>query len=170
MTNILVAYASWKGTSQEVAAEIAGILREQGAQVDLEAAGKMRSVEGYDGVVLGASVRMGRPNSAAIAFLRRHVAKLASIPTALFIVCMTMKDCTEENIKTAESYMDKLKTAAPAVKPMAEGLFAGQMVPEVFPWPASKLITREAMGDAGDYRDWEAIRAWAAGLAAKLAG
>lgn len=166
MTKILVAYASWKGTSEEVAGEIAKALREQGAQADVEAARKVRDVAGYDGVVLGASVRIGNPHPAARGFMRRHAARLASIPTALFVVCMTMKENTEENIKTAQGYVEKVRSGAPAVQPVAEGLFAGRWVPEIFPWPVSKMMKK--MEGAGDYRDWDAIRAWAASLTGKF--
>ena len=166
MAKYLVAYAGWKGTSKEVADEIANVLRGQGAQVDVAAAQKVRRLAGYDGVVLGASVRVGNPHPAARGFTRRHAAKLASIPTALFVVCMTMKESTEENIETAKSYIEKFRSGAPAVQPAAVGLFAGRWVPEIFPWPVSKLMHK--MEGAGDYRDWDAIRAWAGELGGKF--
>jgi menaquinone-dependent protoporphyrinogen oxidase len=68
--------------------------------------------------------------------------------------------------------LDKELAKFPWLKPVEARVFAGKYDPKKlnFPdkmiavLPASPLHDRQA----GDYRDWDAIRAWAADLAAKL--
>ena len=55
---ILVAYATNKGSTQEVADAISDDLRERGFAVTTLAASAVRDVETYDGVVLGGSLYM----------------------------------------------------------------------------------------------------------------
>src|SRR5579872_3686873 len=73
VVNVLVAYATKNGSTQEVASAIAASLREHGAQVALLPARAVREpVAGYDLVVLGAPLYSGRWHRDARGFLRRH--------------------------------------------------------------------------------------------------
>ncbi len=51
---ILVGYATRYGSTQEVAEAIAGTLHENGLAVDLKPMKEVKSLEGYEGVVIGA--------------------------------------------------------------------------------------------------------------------
>ncbi len=68
---ILVAYATRAGSTAEVAEVVAGVLRESGAEieVDVRPVREVRVLAGYDAVVLGTAMRRrGRQYSPA----RRH--------------------------------------------------------------------------------------------------
>ena len=49
---ILVAYATRYGSTQQVAEEVATILRQSGLQVDVQPARQVKSVDGYRAVVV----------------------------------------------------------------------------------------------------------------------
>ncbi len=64
MTTILVAYATKRGSTREVAESVAETLRERGFAVDLQPAATIDGLGPYDGVVLGTALYMGRPHPA----------------------------------------------------------------------------------------------------------
>ena len=60
MAKILVAYATKLGSTREVAERVATRLRDRGLDTDLAAAGTVKSLDGYDGVVFGGALYMFR--------------------------------------------------------------------------------------------------------------
>ena len=117
----------------------------------------------YRAVVLGSAVRAGRPHPQAVKFLEAHREALAQVPVAYFIVCLAAKEDTEESRCKVEDYASALREAAPQVNPVALKGFAGMMDFSTLPLPMRLMM--KAMGSPqGDFRDWEAIKAWAAGL------
>ena len=70
--SILVGYATRNGSTQEVAETIAATLREARACRRLPAHKEVRTLEGYDAVVLGAPLYMFRWHKDAKHFLSRH--------------------------------------------------------------------------------------------------
>jgi len=69
--SILVAYASKKGSTAEVAAFVGKRLREHGLVADVRRAAEVEDLALYDGVVLGGSLYFGRWHDDARAFLSR---------------------------------------------------------------------------------------------------
>ncbi|MFC1502311.1 flavodoxin domain-containing protein, partial [bacterium] len=57
---ILIAFATWKGSTQEVALAISETLKEKKLEVDVKDVRKVKDVSLYDAVVIGTAVRMGR--------------------------------------------------------------------------------------------------------------
>lgn len=161
---ILVAYATRAGSTIEVADAIAKTLAE-GVQVEIKPVKKVKDIKEYQAVVLGTAIRKGNVLPEALDFVKRYKTDLKNIPTAYFIVCMTLKENTEENRKKANAYLDPLRAE---VTPEDTGLFAGKL-------DYSKLgsidyiIVKYFIGEPeGDYRDWNAIKDWAAQLKKKL--
>ena len=60
MNKILVTYATRAGSTFEVAVLVAEVLRAAGATVDVKYVTAVHELEGYDAVVVGSSIRMGR--------------------------------------------------------------------------------------------------------------
>jgi menaquinone-dependent protoporphyrinogen oxidase len=84
VTNVLVAYASKRGSTAEIAEAIADTLRQSGMTVDCIGAGKVDSVESYDAVVLGSAVYIKRWRGDAKHFLRKHGKELSERPFWVF--------------------------------------------------------------------------------------
>ena len=61
----------------------------------------------------------------------------------------------------------QLRSKAPQVQPVDVGFFAGKVDPETLPLP-SRLIVKALKSEEGDFRDWGAIREWAASVTPAL--
>ncbi len=164
---ILVAYASRAGSTQEIAEFVAGVLREQGATVDVQPVKKVGDVADYTAVVVGSGIRMGKVLPESVKFMQRHAGPLEGKPVAYFVVCMTLKRDTLQNRETVSGYLAPLRAIR---EPVGVGMFSG-----VVNYARLGLITgffiKKAAEDPntkdgdilqeGDFRDWDAIRAWA---------
>jgi menaquinone-dependent protoporphyrinogen oxidase len=162
---ILVAYATAAGSTAEVAEAIGEELRSMGAEVDVRLAKEVKDVSPYGAVIVGSGIRAGQLLPHATKFVQKNREALSQVPVAYFVVCLTMKDDTEENRSTVAAYLDPLREL---VEPMEVGLFAGAVNPSSLSIPARTILKAMKISE-GDYRDWEAIRSWARALHPKLA-
>ncbi|MCB0037084.1 MAG: pentapeptide repeat-containing protein [Anaerolineales bacterium] len=159
---ILVAYASGTGSTGEVAEAIGEVLRADGDTVYVTHVDNVRTIGNYSAVVLGSSIRAGRWLPSAIRFLETFVEEMAQRPVAYFTTCLTMVNDTAESRRTVMAYLEPILSLNPNIEPVGLGLFAGSLDP-------SRLLVMEGIsGPHGDYRNWEAIRAWAAEVKPKL--
>jgi menaquinone-dependent protoporphyrinogen oxidase len=158
---ILVAYASGSGSTREVAEAIAAEIEGEGLNCVVQHVSKANNVALYSGVVIGSSIRIGRWLPEAVACLERIKTELTNKPVAYFTTCLTMIDDTAENRQTVLNYMAPLLKMTPDVHPIGLGLFAGSLDP-------SRRAIMVGDGPQGDYRDWDAIRAWAKKIQAIL--
>jgi menaquinone-dependent protoporphyrinogen oxidase len=155
---VLVAYATWYGSTIEVAQEIAKVLTSRGEVVDTISADEVSDISAYKAVVLGSSVHMGRCNAEMLKFVKRFQVALEEKKTAFFITCLAMKDDTEENRKIAFSYLDPLRAL---VKPGKEAFFAGKVDFGKMNFIEVFVMKNIIKATEGDYRNWDAIRQWA---------
>ncbi|HUX75522.1 MAG TPA: flavodoxin domain-containing protein [Anaerolineae bacterium] len=164
---ILVAYASRAGSTGEVAGAIGEVLCDGGATVDVRLAKGVTDVGPYRAVVVGSAIYMGGWMSEAAKFVETHRDALSRVPVAYFAVCLTMKDDTEENRRTVAAYLDPVREQVPQVQPADVGLFAGTLDYDKLPL-LYRLIVKAMEQPEGDFRNWEAIRAWAGELVPHL--
>lgn len=165
---VLVAYATFAGATAGVAEAIGQEMGAgEGTQVDVRPVKQVDGLASYDAVVVGSAIRAGQVHPQALAFLQANADALARVPVAYFVVCLTMKEPTEENRCTVAAYLDAVREKVPAVQPVDVGLFAGAMDPKTLPLVA-RLIMKAMKAPPGDYRDWDAIRDWARSLRARL--
>jgi len=153
---ILIAYATKAGSTREVAEAIAEELRSGGAEVDVSPAKQVKDASAYTAVIVGSAIRMGKLLSDATKFVEKHQKPLRQVPVAYFVVCMTMKDDTEENRQTVESYLDPMREM---VEPVDMGLFAGAINYSKLSFPA-RTMSKAMKVSEGDFRDWDAVRDW----------
>jgi len=80
--SILVTYATRYGSTQEVAEAVAATLREGGTELDIQPMRKVRTLERYGVVVLGAPLYIGRWHKDALRFLSRQREALTQMPAS----------------------------------------------------------------------------------------
>jgi menaquinone-dependent protoporphyrinogen oxidase len=157
---ILVAYASKAGSTGEVAQAIGEVLAGRGAAVDVYPVEAAFNIQDYQAVIVGSAARQGSWMRAATRFVEANRPQLSQVPTAYFTCCMTLQEETEEKRREALGYMDPVGSM---VTPVAVGAFAGKMDFSKLSF-LDRTIIQLMGGSEGDYRPWEAIRAWAGEL------
>jgi menaquinone-dependent protoporphyrinogen oxidase len=158
---VLVGYATQYGSTKEVAEAIAGTLRESGLEVDLQPLSKVRTLESYSAVVLGAPLLMFRWHRYALTFLSRHRNALSERPVAIFALGPTHEPHEDAEWKSSQEQLDKELAKYPWLKPASIKLLGGKYDPALLRFPLNLMAGKEP---ASDIRDWESIQAWAGGL------
>jgi menaquinone-dependent protoporphyrinogen oxidase len=171
MTNkILVTYASCAGSTAEVAATIGKTLTENGAQVDVLPMMNVKDLSQYQAVVAGSAIRGAKWLPEALQFMQTHQSELSRKPFAAFMVCITLAMQNGEKYRSGLS--EWLQPVRALVRPVSEGYFAGALDFSKLPITPNTLLMRVAVAlgifPLGDHRNWNAIRAWAGDLSAKL--
>jgi menaquinone-dependent protoporphyrinogen oxidase len=162
---VLVAYGSWCGSTEEVAQAIGDTLAKDGAEVDVLPASQVRGLGDYGAVVVGTAIRAGRCVGEVNRFVRENGEALRQIPVALFSVGLAPTDKDPEKGQAdAAKFLEHLREA---LHPVSVGLFAGVVDAARAKFPM-KLVVR-AMPQ-GDFRNWDAIRAWAESLLPSFRG
>jgi menaquinone-dependent protoporphyrinogen oxidase len=152
-SRVLVAYATKRGSTREVADTVATVLREHGSDVDVVAAPMVDDPASYDAIVVGGALYMGRWHQDAQRFLRDHRDALAALP--VFVFGMGPRTLDEKDVAGSLAQLDAALAKVPGVEPKSVAVFGGVVDPEKLRFPFNRMA-------ASDARDWEAIRRWAA--------
>jgi menaquinone-dependent protoporphyrinogen oxidase len=190
MKRILVAYTTFSGSTSEVAQVIGEEIAKRGLQTEVLPAGEVKSLEGYDGVVVGGPMIMGwhRP---AIGFLKKHRQTFKRVPLAVFVTALSLTQTGDaevdgvpvtvdeklpkppekpgrlsihERYSIPRNYLRPIIAAARPAQPASIGLFGGKLEYGRLKWWAVLFVSMVIQAPAGDRRNWTAIRAWASGL------
>jgi len=155
---VLVAYASRHGSTREVAERVCEAIQSTGVRAHLRPAAGVDDVDGYDAVVLGGALYVGRLHRHAHRFLRRHADALAGRPLAVFGSGPT--DAEPGHWRDSREQLDAA-LARYDLDPLAVQVFGGRVDPSQFHFPLSRIAP-------GDARDWDAIEAWGRSLPERL--
>jgi menaquinone-dependent protoporphyrinogen oxidase len=162
--NVLVAYATKHGATREIADAIADELRRAGHDARARPVADVTDLEGIDAIVVGSAVYMKRWRRDARRFLHSHRDALAAMPLWVF----SSGPCGEN---PDPSWSEPARTIAEVehLGAVEHVVFGGRLPlePDNF---VERAMVRDTPEEARDQRDWEQIRAWAAGIAAHLAG
>jgi menaquinone-dependent protoporphyrinogen oxidase len=165
---ILIAYASQAGSTAEVADAIGKSLAVNGTSVDVRPVKEVTDLSLYKSVVVGSAIHSGNWLPEAVQFVQDHQSQLNQIPTAYFLVCMMAAKDTEESRKFVSEYLEPVRIM---VKPVAEGRFAGALTLKKYSFIDGlglRIFLAYLKLKEGDYRNWEAINAWAEQLRPQL--
>ena len=160
-SRILLAYATRYGSTQEVAEIIASTLREAGFAVDIQPMQNVKALATYDAVVLGAAIYNARWHPDAHQFLSQHQEALSQRPVVIFALGPLSTSIPAR--RNSRRQLEKDLERYPWLKPVAVEIFAGKYDPT-----KPGLSFFERLVPARDYRNWDAIRAWANALSVQL--
>jgi menaquinone-dependent protoporphyrinogen oxidase len=183
MANALIVYGTRLGATASTAEEIAKILRKEGYEARVVDAKKekVKDISGYDLIVVGSGIAMGKWTGETEDFLKRFRGELAGKKAALFVSCGSASPSPtakpEAVAKARKEYLDD-KAAQYGLTPVALGFFGAAYDYNNMPWWASMFMNaakkdlvasgaKETNPGLYDTRDWDAIRAWARDVASK---
>jgi menaquinone-dependent protoporphyrinogen oxidase len=194
MKSVLVAYATFAGSTVDVARAIGEELAKSGLKVDVLPIREVKGVDGYDGVVVGGPMILGW-HRAALGFIKKHRRAFQRIPLAVFVLAMSLTRTGETSVGGLPIYVDEklpkppqdegrltlreryarlsnyihpILAATGPRKPVSIGVFGGRLEYGRLKWWAVLFVMVILRAAAGDRRDWAAIRSWAAGLPGSL--
>jgi menaquinone-dependent protoporphyrinogen oxidase len=163
---VLIAYATKYGATAEIAEKIGQVLREAGLQADVRPADRAGDLSPYGAVVLGSAVYAGQWRKEATTFLEANEAELARRPVWIFSSGPTGEGDPVELMK-GWRLPEALQPVVDRIQPRDIAFFHGVLDMDKLNL-AEKLIVKALKAPAGDFRDWQAITAWAAAIAAAL--
>lgn len=159
---VLVAVASKHGSTDGIAQAIVVQLRMEDLDVDRRSVEDVKSLEGYDAVVLGSAVYMGKLLPEASAFVEAHRAQLNNIPVWVF----SSGPIGAPDPKPVGEAVD-VEALVAAVHARDHKVFAGRL--DKHQLGLVERIGAKVVGaPEGDFRDWHAIESWAREIARQL--
>ena len=190
MKKILVTYATMAGSTGEAAQEIKAEIAKSGFEVDVLPIQEVKDLQPYDGIVVGGPMIMGWHRQ-AVRFLKRNRQRLERKPFAVFVLAMSLTRTNEmsageipvyvdeklpkppaneaklnfrERYASLTSYLKPILKAARPARPASIGFFGGRLEYGRLKWWAVLFAMLIIQAPAGERRNWDAIRSWAAGL------
>jgi menaquinone-dependent protoporphyrinogen oxidase len=149
---------------RDIAEAIGKELQLAGYEVDVIGVKSITTVAGYDAVVLGGPLYMGKVVGEVSKFVAKHETALRRIPVAAFAVGMAP---VSKDAGQAEQAIRSLRSSITPLTAVADTVFAGRLEPAQL-----NVIIRKFMELAhipsGDHRDWNAITDWAQEIASLL--
>jgi menaquinone-dependent protoporphyrinogen oxidase len=159
---VLVAYASKMGGTAEIAEAVAREIRAHGLEVDVMPARDVHTMNSYEYVIVGSAIYAGHWRHEATRLLRSYRKELTARQVWLFQSGLSVlgpgpvQDPTPVNVRD-------LAHAIGAGPPVT---FPGRITKESARGLIPRLMARQRL--AGDHRDWERIRLWAADVALQM--
>jgi menaquinone-dependent protoporphyrinogen oxidase len=157
--NVLIAYASKHGATAEIAEKIAERLASANLSVKTLPVKQVKDLSLYDAVVLGAAVYVGGWVKPFGKFLSVNQQRLAQLPVWLFSSGPTGEGDPVELLQ-GWRYPDKFKPLVESIAPREIVVFHGALFPEKLGLIEKKMI-ETVKAETGDFRDWDAVFAWA---------
>ncbi|HEX7391412.1 MAG TPA: flavodoxin domain-containing protein [Thermoplasmata archaeon] len=172
----LVAFGTKCGTTSKVAEEIAVVLRKKGIEttvLDLRDSERC-AVDDFDLVVVGSSIIMDKWSKGALEFLERNREALSSKKVAMFVCSGNRYTSPEKADQYRKAYLDDVAARFGIGGSVPKGLFGGDVDFGRYGFLTRAVISsmmREKLNEIDyskpyDFRDWNAIRAWASSLEA----
>lgn len=162
---ILITYATWTGTTQEIAEHIGKKFADKGWETTVLPVSKVKDIIPFKAIIIGSPIHASHWVKAALVFLRKNATALREKKTALFNTCLAMKNPDADNIKRTIAYNDEARAY---IHPETESSFAGTMRYAKLNIFLQILMKKMIKAQEGDFRDWKSIDAWTDETAEKL--
>jgi len=163
---VLVAYGTKYGATGEIAERIGETMRGADWQVTVAPVEQAGDPAQYGAVVLGSAVYAGAWRKEAVAFLEANEAALAQRPVWFFSSGPTGEG-DPVALMDGWRFPEAQQPIADRIGPRDIAFFGGKIDTDKLNL-AEKLLIKSLRAPVGDFRDWNAIDAWAAGIAQAL--
>ncbi len=147
--------------SPDIGREIAGVLIEAGFEADVMAADDVKTLDGFDAVVLGSGVYVGHWLASARDLVERLADELVERPVWLF------SSGPVGDPPKPEEDPEEIAELLEITHARAHCTFAGKLDKSVLGL-GEKVIVAAVRVPEGDFRPWADVRAWATGIAEAL--
>ena len=165
MATILVLYSSVDGHTIEICHRLKAVIEQRANQVTLVSVQDYRrfDLNGFDKIILGASIRYGKHSTLVYDFVARNLRLLASKPTAFFSVNLVARKA-HKNQPESNPYLRKFLHQT-TWRPKLVAVFAGKLDYPKYGF-ADRLIIRLIMwvtqgptapGAVVDFTDWKKV-------------
>ncbi|MGN6443529.1 MAG: flavodoxin domain-containing protein [Arthrobacter sp.] len=174
MAKILIPYGTTEGQTARIAEYISDVLQARGHgadTLDLKHADHDLP-EGYDGVIVGASIHAGKHEGFVADFVRRNRDPLEHMPAALFSVSLSAHADPEE----AQKYVSEFEDAT-GWHPSTVAVFGGALLYTQYGFlkrmMMKKIVSSQGSADTDTGRDyiyteWDGVRRFAEEFVAAL--
>jgi menaquinone-dependent protoporphyrinogen oxidase len=175
MAKILIAYGTTEGQTGRIADSIADAIRDQGhdAQaVDLKRT-KDLTLNGYDAVIVGGSIHMGKHEEHVRDFVQSNRVTLERLPSAFFSVSLA----AHGDLENARAYVENFGQET-GWHPTQVGLFSGALLYRqygIVKRLMMKKIVRDKPGGLStdtsrdhEYTDWDEVKRFAEDFVKRL--
>ena len=156
---VLVAYASKHGSTQGIAERIAEKLQQMGKQAEARPVDDVKDPGSFEALVIGSAIYYGSWMKEAIEFVHRNETILAGRPVWLFSVGPLSVDFMDDEQQPKEK-----AEFQEALKPRDHRVFFGALDHNNLSF-TERMMTKAVRAPEGDYRNWDAIDAWAESIA-----
>jgi menaquinone-dependent protoporphyrinogen oxidase len=189
MNPVLVAYATNAGSTEAVAVAVGEELSRGGTPVDVRRIHEVSGLNTYGAVIVGGPMIFGAWHREAVDFVAQQQQALRHVPVAFFMTALHLVRTADPNVtvpvycdpalatppqhagrlsfterySTVECYLAPVLSKAPFIKPLSVAFFAGKMDHRALTLP-KRLFAQIVIRKPGDFRNWPAIRAWAADM------
>ncbi|MGB3715918.1 MAG: flavodoxin domain-containing protein [Candidatus Promineifilaceae bacterium] len=191
---VLVAYSTNAGSTAEVADFIGRELGKSGTQVDVRQVTDVTDLSTYDAMLVAGPMITGW-HSMAIKFIQENEEVLSQRPVAYYISCLNLTKINEQTVNGTPIFLDLLRAQAPKtegklsfkekqgdpsailgqilkkaprVKPVSVAFGGGKLDYSKLKFFQKLFVRLIIRHEAGDFRNWDAVRAWAATLQTPL--
>ena len=168
MAKIYIPYSTGEGQTAKIAEYIADVLRAHGHEAQTSDIGRSEGPVpgGYDGVIVGASIHMGRHDKHAVDYVRKSRTVLEQVPSALFSVSLAAHGDADE----AQGYVEELEQQT-GWRPPRVALFGGALLYTQYGFVKRHMMKKIASGKPGNlgtdisrdyvYTEWDGVQRFA---------
>ena len=175
MARVLIAYGTTEGQTAKIAEVIADVMHDHGHDAQTVDITSLDDTvpDGYDALMIGASIHMGKHDKHVVEFVRRNHDTLKRLPSAFFSVSLAAHGDTQE----AQGYVEEFAQET-GWHPDKTAMFGGALLYTHYGFikrHMMKKIARDKPGDLGldtsrdyVYTEWDAVKRFAEHFAHQL--
>ena len=175
MAKIMIGYGTTEGQTARIADHIAEIIRSRGVEaqaLDLKQS-KDVGLDGYDAVIIGGSIHMGKHEEHVVDFVQKNLIKLERLPSAFFSVSLAAYG----DMENAHAYVENFEQQT-GWRPTQVGLFSGALLYRQYGFlkrlMMKKIVSDKPGGLSTDtsrdhvYTDWDEVKRFAEAFLERL--